>query len=169
MNILNLSSDDLVAVTSVCAVFISIISMISSVVLSMPQVEHNKNSVRPISAIKLNDYENVIAVKLQNVGTGPLIIKRLIFKNAFQESSTLISMMPPIDQLWDTFTECVDGWTIPVEGEIIILRIHPESNEVRALIRKELSQITVFLEYTDIYNTKFEDNRCLDFFGRHQT
>ena len=97
------------------------------------------------------------------------IIKRLIFKNAFQESSTLISMMPPIDQLWDTFTECVDGWTIPVEGEIIILRIHPESNEVRALIRKELSQITVFLEYTDIYNTKFEDNRCLDFFGRHQT
>lgn len=168
LNLHNFSSDSLIAITSICAVIISIISMIFTVIFSILQVKHNKNSVKPISAIKFNDYENEIAVKIQNVGTGPLTIKKLVFKNSSQESSNLISMMPSIDQLWSTFTECVDGWTIPVGGQLIILKIHPKNNEVKTHIRGELSKITAYLEYTDIYNTKFQDERSLDFFGRHQ-
>lgn len=166
-NLLNLDSNTWIAITSIFAVIISIISMIFTVVFSFQQLKHNKNSVKPISAIKFSDYEDVLAVKLENVGTGSLTIKRLVFKNETQESSTLISMMPPIDQLWTTFTESVDGWTIPVGGQLIFLKLHPESDETKSLIRKELSKITVFLEYMDIYNTKFQDKRSLDFFGRH--
>lgn len=166
-NLLNLDSNTWIAITSIFAVIISIISMIFTVVFSFRQLKHNKNSVKPISAIKFSDYEDVLAVKLENVGTGPLTIKRLVFKNETQESSTLISMMPPIDQLWTTFTESVDGWTIPVGGQLIFLKLHPESDETKSLIRKELSKITVYLEYMDIYNTKFQDKRSLDFFGRH--
>lgn len=165
INLNNFSSDNLITITSICAVIISIISMIFTVIFSMFQVKHNKNSVKPISAIKFNDYENEITVKIQNVGTGPLIINKLVFKNSSKESSTLISMMPSIDQSWTAFTECVDGWTIPVGGQLIILKINLENDEVKALIRGELSKITVFLEYTDIYNTKFQDKRSLDFFG----
>ena len=133
----------------------------------MQQLKHNKNSVKPISAIKLSDYEDELAVKLQNVGTGPLTIKKLIFKNESQESSTLIAMMPPINQLWTTFTEPVDGWTISVDEQLIFLELHPESDETKSLVRKELSKITIYLEYMDIYNTKFQDRRSLDFWGRH--
>ena len=167
MSSLNFDSNSLIAITSICAVIISIISMIFTVIFSMQQLKHNKNSVRPISAIKLSDYENQIAVKLENVGTGPLTIRKLIFKNHSQESSTLISMMPDIDQLWNTFTESVDGWTIPVGGQLIFLELCPKNDEIKTLVRNELSKITVFLEYTDIYNTKFQDKRSLDFFGRH--
>lgn len=166
-NLLNLDSNTWIAITSIFAVIISIISMIFTVIFSLQQLKHNKNSVKPISAIKFSDYEDVLAVKLENVGTGPLTIKRLVFKNETQESSTLISMMPPIDQLWTTYTESVDGWTIPVGGQLIFLKLHPESDETKSLIRKELSKITVYLEYMDIYNTKFQDKRSLDFFGRH--
>ena len=157
VNLLNLNSDTLIAITSICAVIISIVSMI----FSFLQLKHNKNSVRPISAIKFNDYENELAVKIENVGTGPLTIKKLIFKNNSQESSTLISLMPQIDQLWSTFRESVDGWTVPVGGQLILLRLYPESDETKTLVRKELSKITAYLEYTDIYNTKFRDKRSL--------
>lgn len=167
MSFLTFDNDSLMAITSICAVVISIISMIFTVIFSMQQLKHNKNSVRPISAIKINDYENRISVKLENVGTGPLTIKKLRFKNHLQESSTLISMMPDIGQLWNTFTESVDGWTIPVGRQIIFLELCPESDDIKTLIRNELSKITVFLEYTDIYNTEFQDKRSLDFFGRH--
>lgn len=162
----NLNSDSLMVITSVCAIIISIISMTFTVIFSILQVKHNKNSVRPISAIKFNDYENNIEVKIGNVGTGPLIIRRLVFRNSVSESSALISMMPNINQLWDTFTETADGWTIPAGGQLIILKICPKTDEVRKLIRKELSAITAFIEYTDIYNTKFYDERSLAFFGR---
>ena len=75
--------------------------------------------------------------------------------------------MPQIDQIWSTFTGNVDGTTIPVGGQLILLRLYPESDEIKTLVRKELSTMTVYLEYTDIYNTKFQDKRLLDFFGRH--
>lgn len=166
-NLLNFDSNTLIAITSILAVIISIVSMIFTVIFSLQQLKHNKNSVKPISSIKFNDYEDELAVKLENVGTGPLTIKRLVFKNESRESSTLISMMPPIDQMWTTFTESVDGWTIPVGGQLIFLKLYPESEETKSLIRKELSKITVYLDYMDIYNTKFQDKRSLDFFGRH--
>lgn len=167
LNLLNINSNDLMAITSVFAVVISVVSMIFTIIFSFFQIKHNKNSVRPISAIKVNDYENHISVRIDNVGTGPLLIKRLVLKNDVQESSTLISMMPEIDQLWTTFTEAIDGWTIPVGGKIILLELHPQSDNVKNLIRRELSQITIFLEYTDVYATKFYDKRALDFFGRN--
>lgn len=161
------NSDSLMVIVSICAVVISTLSMISTIIFSKLQVKHNKNSVKPISAIKLSDYEDKIAVKIQNVGTGPLIIKKLVFKNNSMEAPMLLAMMPKVDQAWSTFVESVDGWTIPVGGEIILLEICPESDEIKMSVRRRLFEITAFLEYVDIYNTKFKDTRRFEFFGRH--
>jgi hypothetical protein len=161
------NSEELTAITSICAVFISIISIVFTVIFSSLQQKHNKNSVRPISAIKINDYEDKIAVRIDNVGTGPLIIKKALFINNTQKSSSLISMMPDIKQNWITFTEEIDGWTIPVNGKLTLIEIIPRNDETRNIIRKKLSEIEVKIEYCDIYNTKFNDERELAFFGRH--
>lgn len=75
--------------------------------------------------------------------------------------------MPQIDQPWSTFTESVNGWTIPVGGQLILIRLYPQNGKTKTLIRTELSKITIYLEYTDIYNTKFQDKRAPNFFGRH--
>lgn len=167
MHYFNLSNDDLTAIASFFAVVVSVISMGFSVIFSILQVKHNKNSVKPISAIQTLDYENNIAVKIANVGTGPLTIKKLIAKNDLGQASDLISIMPEIDQLWYTFTEPVDGWTIPVNEKIVLLEIYPENDAIKTLIRKTLAKTTIFIEYTDIYNTTFKDEKSLDFFGRH--
>lgn len=164
---LNLNSDALVACTSLFAVLVSIVSMVFTVVFSLLQNKHNKNSVKPISAIQFSDYENKIAVSIKNVGTGPLTIERLVFSDDENSSSDLISLMPPINQWWSTYTEPVDGWTIPVGGQLTILELCPHSDETRVLVRKTLAKITAQLVYRDIYRTKFKDKRSLDFFGRH--
>lgn len=165
--LLNLNSNTLIAITSVCAVIISIISMNFMIIFSIFQIKHNKNSVKPISAIKYSDYEDELTVKIENVGTGPLTIKKLLFKNDSKETSTLISLMPQINQLWTTFAESVDGWTIPVGSQLILLQLHPENEEIKSSIRKELSKITITLEYMDIYNTHFQDKQSLSFLSRH--
>ena len=167
MHYFNLSNDDLTAIASFFAVVVSVISMGFSVIFSILQVKHNKNSVKPISAIQTLDYENNIAVKIANVGTGPLTIKKLIAKNDLGQASDLISIMPRIDQLWYTFTEPVDGWTIPVNEKIVLLEIYPKNDAIKTTIRKTLAKTTIFIEYTDIYNTTFKDEKLLDFFGRH--
>lgn len=167
MGTVTIDSDSLAAISSIFAVLVSIISMIFTIIFSVLQNKHNKNSVRPISSIKLNDYEDQISVRIENVGTGPLLIEKLRLKIDEAEYKTLISLMPDVGQNWGTFTEEVDGWTIPVGGKIVLIELHPESEIVKMLVRKQLSKITVSLDYTDIYSTKFHDERSLAFFGRH--
>ena len=167
MEYLNIDNDTLIAITSVFAVVISIISIVFTTIFSILQIKHNKNSVRPISSIQVSDYENLLAVNISNVGTGPLTITKLRASNKNVEVPALIELMPDIEQDWSTFIESADGWTLPVGGKITLIEIEPENDMIKNAIRCSLSKITVSLEYTDIYNTKFHDERKLDFFGRH--
>ena len=155
-------------------VFTFIVSFVSACITgyySHLQRKHNKNSVRPIPIIKFNDYENKIVVKIENVGTGPLIIKELRFKKYssrfMQEADSLIALMPEINQSWSTFTDSIDRWTIPVGGQLILIKLYPKNRNVGAIVRKELSEITAYLKYADVYNTNFQYKRSFDFFGRH--
>ncbi len=164
-----ITGDTLSAVASICAVLVSVVSIIFTVYYSQKQNEHNRNSVRPISAIKVKDYENLISVSVDNVGAGPLLITNLRVQKAQLTEKDLISLMPNIDQNWSTFSSAIDGWTIPAGGKVTLLELQPKNDSVKAQIRKELSNCTVYLDYTDIYSTKFHDKRALDFFGRHFT
>lgn len=162
MNYLNINN-----LTSICALVMSFLSIIISIYFSHKQMQHNKNSVRPISYIQVCDYENLLSVKIANVGTGPLTIITLRASINNHESPALIDLMPDIKQDWSTFIEDADGRTIPVDGEITLIEIEPKNDMIKDLIRSTLSKTTITLEYSDIYKTKFYDERKLDFFARH--
>lgn len=168
LDLIIINSDLLIAITSVFAVLISITSVICTIIFSMLQVKHNKNSVRPISSIQVKDYEDLLSVEIRNVGTGPLTITKLIAKNHIRQSSELIRLLPYIEQPWSTFVENVDGWTIPVGEKIILIELKPRTEKTKKIIRNSLAKITIELHYIDIYKTKFSDERKLDFFGRHK-
>lgn len=163
----NIDNDTLIAITSVFAVVISIISIVFTTIFSILQIRHNRNSVRPISSIQVRDYENLLAVNISNVGTGPLTITKLRASSDNVEVPALIELMPNIEQDWSTFIGSADGRTLPVGGKITLIEIEPENDMIKKSIRCSLSKITISLEYTDIYGTKFYDERKLDFFGRH--
>jgi hypothetical protein len=159
-----MTTTDILALT---AVILSLFSMFSTIVFSLLQQKHNRNSVRPICEIKVNDYEDKLGVYLANHGTGPLTIKEIICKDAERSSPVLVSLMPQINQPWTTFTENVTGWTIPVGERIALIELHPENESNKIHIRRALMQIEIKITYTDVYGkSKFHVSRELVFFGR---
>lgn len=167
MNILNLDNDTLVALSSFLAVLVSGLSMVFSIIFSKLQIKHNKNSVKPIATISVSDYENLLSVNISNAGTGPLTITKFIASTSTTEANTLIELMPNIKQYWSTFEEQIEGTTVPINGTITLVEITPKNDETKKIVRHSLSQITINMEYIDIYNTKFTKIKKLDFFGRH--
>jgi hypothetical protein len=149
----------------IVALFVSFITVIFTVIFSLLQQKHNKNSVRPICEIIVSDYEDNIAVKITNVGTGPMTINKLRCKNSHEESDTLISLMPKVP-IWKDFVGNVDGRTIPVEGKITLIEFIPQDYMTKKEVRKALKDIEINVIYSDIYKIKFKRSRKIDFFGR---
>ena len=166
-NFFGLSTDDFVAITSFLAVIVSVISVCFTYKSNKNQIEHNKNSVKPLSSIKVSDYEDRIAVSIFNHGTGPLLVIKMIAKNNSIESNKLIDLMPCISQNWTTFSGEIDGIKIPVGGGVTLIELNPSTDDVKKIVREHLKDITICLEYKDIYGTEFKDQKKLDFFGRH--
>jgi len=160
-----MSTTDILALA---AVIISVVSIVATVVFSLLQQKHNKNSVRPICEIKFADYEDKIAVYLRNYGTGPLIIKEIVCKDGERSAPTLLALMPRINHPWSDYTEDVTGWTIPVDGKVTLIELEPINEDEKYKVRTTLEQITIEIVYTDVYGkSKFTKNRKGDFFGRH--
>lgn len=151
-----------------CAVLISMISLFYTIISVKSQETHNKNSVLPLAHISISDYENDLAVKVFNYGTGPLIIDTLSVIYEGKPHSTVIELFNDTNILWTTFTEDVSGWTIPVGGEIVLIEKATPTKEEKLLIREILSCTTISITYKDIYNSKFTKERALSFFGRHK-
>lgn len=57
-----------------CALFVSVLSLGFSIYFSVKSREHNRLSVRPMPYILQPDYQDRIAVIVQNNGTGALIL-----------------------------------------------------------------------------------------------
>jgi hypothetical protein len=136
---------------------------------------HNLLSVKPIPFIACADYEDLIRVKIRNDGVGPLIVKSVAFERhgASGEHDDLVSYMPtlPDDLCWSNFSS---GYvrSIAAGDELILLELkvrpaRPSEAKVRDACRKALSEITVCVEYSDIYNSQFPaEVRDLNWFDR---
>jgi hypothetical protein len=139
------------------------------------QRKHNKLSVKPIAIVSVADYENELAVRLQNKGTGPLIIKNL----SFTDSSGKIekSIIDFIDSsfknvVWSTFVADIGGWAILPNETKTLIELNGDSADkefvrVRDKVGKVLAQIQVELLYQDIYENDMPKKiRKLDWFAR---
>ncbi len=162
-----LNGENVKAITSVCTVLISLLALGVSIYSGYSQRKHNKNSVRPIPAIKLKDFRGPIKVSIQNVGTGPLIIKRLSYRYNGQENSDFKELMKDYLKPGDSvISNEVGNWTIGVGNELILIYMK-SIGEKKEEIKAKLSNIEVELNYTDVYNSKFAtEKRKLNWFER---
>ena len=154
---------------------IGVIALFFTAISLGVQRKHNRLSVKPIAIVSVADYENVLAVRLQNKGTGPLIIKNLSFID--QNGKTKKALIDFFGSdfknvVWSTFVADIDGWVIlPNEAKTLIeLNGDSTDNEfvhVRDNVRKVLAQIQVELIYQDIYEKDMPKKiRKLDWFAR---
>ena len=123
--------------------------------------KHNTLSVKPIPDILTSNFENKIAVTLENNGTGPLIIKTFKAFLGNMTKSNMIDLMPdmPVGYYWSDWLRNFEDCAIrPMESKILLefnLDLNDErQREIRDNIRRTLSEVSIEFEYTDIYNTK---------------
>ena len=167
--------DQVNAFSAICALVVSFLSIILTVVSLLLQRRHNFKSLTPIASVIFDDYEDMVALKLKNTGVGPLIVEKFIATDGVEKKDNLISWMPntPAGILWDNFYVYLDGIVVPPGEEVDILKLRGNINKesfniFRDDVRKALSRLTVIIEYRDIYNRRMKGNqRNLQWFGRH--
>ncbi len=166
-------------ITMVASVLIAMISLVATIKFNCKQQEHNANSVRPTVDIILGDYEDDIYVKLVNQGVGPAEVSDLIctyygdVNVNTRETNILIDILRDSKsptgfiQNYTDFVEDIIGRTISPGGTVVLVRLKPKNEMEQTNMRLMLKDIGITLKYKDIYETEFERNRKLTFFGRH--
>ncbi|MBL7921199.1 MAG: hypothetical protein JNJ40_12850 [Bacteroidia bacterium] len=160
---------------ALCSVIVAIISFILTVATILQTRKHNRKSLRPIISINPFDYSNCIKIELINEGVGPAIIKKIVVeKNEHERKSSVYNWMPSLPKglhysnylTRDQNIAMIPGKII----EVICIKLDPQvdnQREFREQMRGVLRQLTVKIEYTDVYNSTFQSyNRKFDLYSR---
>ena len=162
-------------IVAVCALFVSVLSLGTSLYFSWAARDHNRRSVRPLPYIQQPDYETRLAVIAQNHGTGPLILRRAEATSADGRRGHLIDLIPnpPSGKYFTSYTKVEQVRAIRPGDEVVLMEIGIDLRNkaevtYRDELRRALGQMTLTLEYTDMYETHFEPySRTMNWFLRH--
>lgn len=168
-------------IIGIAALVLSSIGIFASIRSLIIQRKHNYMSLKPICRIKVGDYESNIFVKLSNTGVGPLIIKRVAISYCNKVKSNLIDFCPTVPEGldWNDFVKEIKGKVIRVNEDLVLIDIEgldkrrntqkeaADFGEFITKLRNILSEVTINVEYTDIYEKNyFKEMRKLSWFNR---
>jgi hypothetical protein len=154
---------------------VALFSLIFGIISLCIQRSHNKKSVLPLGFISLANYENLLRIKIINNGVGPLIIQNIkTYKNKEDIKNYPIEWFENDNIIWSTFRKNLEEYSIAANSESILLEYkvdlsNKQSIETRDIIRNKLKDLTITIEYNDIYNKKYKKERKLSWFsGNHE-
>jgi hypothetical protein len=157
------------------ALVVSTVSVFVARTTLKHQRTHNILSVKPIPIVTVSDHEDSQRIKVRNHGSGPLIIRSLHVTDGSRIEKALIDWMPdnlPEQLSWKNFAAPIEDRSVLPGREIVLLESYGDpSNAVfkkaRGRVRGVLSTLTVVVQYTDIYDSKFTAyTKQLSWFGR---
>lgn len=164
-------------IVAICAVIISIISLVATIYYSKKAQEHNVKSVLPIPYFDRSDFEDLIRIRIFNKGTGPLLVKKIEAKLPDGTTSQLIEQIPnpPPGYIFKNFSRFSeeDLRTVPPgqSNDILVCEFdvnNQSHTEFRRQLRLFLKDIELICDYTDVYGSAFKRHQahCL-WYGRH--
>src|SRR5437899_9801616 len=150
-------------ILAICALFVSGVSLATSIYFGWCTRDHNRRSVKPIPFVAQPDFEDRIAVIIRNNGSGPLILRKAEAKRSGEaRSGHLIDLIPepPPGLFFKNFNRVEQVRAILPGDEVdrVDLSIDvddPKAVAYRDQLRHALGDTTVELTYTDIYDTYF--------------
>ncbi|SDM66285.1 hypothetical protein [Kriegella aquimaris] len=156
------------------AVIISLIALLYTKSSIKLQKLHNEKSLKPLPMIETGDYEIDIYIKFINKGNGPLIINSIEFISGNKKSESIVNLMN--DDLkfeyWNTFYVRNNKEILQSTDEITLLQkklksgVSASEKEFLFNLRTFLSQVSVIVEFEDIYNNKSIFKESLNRFSR---
>lgn len=164
-------------ITAICALFVSVVATGIAVWSAVVQRKFMRLSVRPIAAVSVADFEERVAVYLVNKGLGPMLIKSLrVSDSSGTTHNNIIDHMSPLEEKisWKNFNGSVDGGTLENGKRIDLLVLEGDQKqsvfmESRDRVRDELKDLTVTIEYADLYGELVDFHRMeLTWFGREK-
>ena len=172
VSVLSVVADCFAVVIGLCAVVVSLASLIS-------QRKYNRNSVRPILNIVVGDYLNDIYVRIENKGVGPAVITSTCCEYKFAdgkcfEEEVLYELIDSIGisgtriECYTDFVENIKNRTISQKESVTLMEVSDKllTEEVKKGLRMILKDVTITVEYENVYRDKFTCRRELTFFGR---
>lgn len=152
------------------ALIISICALGLTVYQAFLQRIHNIKSIKPLCQIDLGDYKEKIYVYIKNSGVGPMIIDKITFTKAGQHFSAISDCLV-LDSKSYQHIEIGDANTKAVTPDSFLVvfekNIENLPDEYISQTRKQLTPITVKVNYRDIYDNKFNFEKSLGWFSRH--
>jgi|GraSoiStandDraft_4_1057263.scaffolds.fasta_scaffold427376_2 hypothetical protein len=170
---------------ALASLVVAVLAFLSTRNTARAQHEHNQLSVRPLGNIMFGDYETDLFVRLENNGTGPMVIKSITVIGAANPSEPLIKAMPDLPRndlvTWRHYIASdTTGRSIRAGGgQLGLLRLSRDNRKEalalrelfalsRDTIRAALGPLRLRVEYTDIYGKRFATERSLDYFLRNK-
>ncbi len=153
------------------AIIISVLALLSTFYQLYLQRVHNAKSLKPLGQIDLRDRNRQVAVWIANNGMGPMIIDRITF---FKEGKSYTNIEECLQLEARAYrripiSELVKKVVLPnASFEVFAAELEAHEGETEmANVRKQLTPITLEVDYRDIYENKFTLERNLDWFSRH--
>jgi len=124
------------------------------------QRKHNALSVKPIANITESDFVDTgkVGVRLENVGTGSMIIQKMKTSNkkGEQKDYLLEWMTPEVEEYLHNYTMKLEETTLKAGGNYDLLSYIYDPKDRKSwdrsfLIRKRLKDLIIQVEYADIY------------------
>jgi hypothetical protein len=152
-------------------IIISVLALMATFYQLYLQRVHNAKSLKPLGQIDFRDRNRQLAVWIANNGMGPMVIDKITFfkdGNSFNNiEDCLILNVRSYRRI--PISESAKKVVLP-NASFEVFATEFEDHEGEAEItnaRKQLSAITLKVQYRDIYDHKFSLERNLDWFSRH--
>lgn len=176
--ILNIAKDIIVPVF---VLITSIVAVVFTIIALRVQRNHNYKSLQPIGKIRTFNYPDNISLRIDNYGTGPLIIKSLFVNGKdIGPEDGLLNCIPKefADSLpWENYSASYPGRAIPPNEHLELLawsRSNYKKKESKKAkldkmkLREILKSYTIRIEYYGIYkNEIYHDEKELTWYGEH--
>jgi len=189
MIVIDVLNENSGSVTAIATVILAVITFYYLLETSKIRKESEKNressekqaeksrilSIRPYGNITLSDYQNKLAIEVENAGMGPLIVKSIetskgIYGIKGYPKDWIDDTMPEI--IWADFRNDLEEHAIASGDTCVLLeynlRLVESSKEEMNQVRQILKDLTITIKYSDIYNNEQPIlRRELGWFGRN--
>jgi hypothetical protein len=153
-------------IIALCALFVSVTSILLGYFAFKSQQKHNRLSVKPIGKIHLNTI-NKVSISIRNDGTGPMICSKVkVYQNESAITTNFRDAIPMLQNSKYTvhYFGARSKFAIRPGDYITILDVYSdeitsEYLQYRKEVLAEIEKFTLELEYHDIYDQHIETLR----------